>query len=58
MPYGSIMLYIPTKIFIKPLEKQRATQKSLAFGKWRFRENKVRRMGQEQKRIRKVNLTR
>ena len=33
-------------------KKTRATQKSLPFGKWRFREKAVRRMGQKQKRIR------
>ena len=39
-------------------KNKRATQKSLPFGKLRFGENEVRRMGQEQKRIRKGNLTR
>ena len=33
-------------------QKTRATQKILPFGKWRFKENEVRRMGQKQKLIR------
>ena len=32
--------------------KKKATQKSLTFGKWRFREKEARRTGQKQKRIR------
>ena len=32
-------------------KKTRATQKSLPFGKWRFRGKEVRRMGQKQNRI-------
>ena len=32
-------------------KKTRITQKSLPFGKWRFREKEVRRMGQKQKMI-------
>ena len=43
----------------KNTPKTRATQKSLPFRKWRFREKQVKRMGQKQKRIRqKSNRTR
>ena len=47
----------PTKVLIsytaqKHKIKTRATQKSLPFGKWRFRENVLGRMGQRQNRIR------
>ena len=45
MPYATIVL------ISLPLKKG-ATLKSLPFGKWRFREEEVRRMGQKQKRIR------
>ena len=52
------MLHMPpTKVLIsytaqKHKIKTRATQKSLPFGKWRFRENVLGRMGQRQNRIR------
>ena len=52
------MLHIPpTKILSSPNRsknktKTRATQTSLPFGKWRFREKEVRRMGKVQKGIR------
>ena len=36
----------------KKKEKTRATQKNLPFGKRRFREKELRRMGQKQKRVR------
>ena len=54
------MLHIPpTKVLIsQPLKKPRATQKSLPFGKWRFREKEVRTMSQKQKRIRQKERTR
>ena len=41
------MLHIPPTKILK-----RATQNSLLFGKWMFREKEVRRKGQKQKRIR------
>ena len=39
-------------------KNEQEPHKRVPFGKWRFRENEVGRMGPEQKRIRKGNLTR
>ena len=41
-----------THLLTAQKNKTRATQKRLPFGKWRFGENEVKRMGQKQKRIR------
>ena len=63
-PLPSIWQHIPpTKVLISEALKQtkttRVTQKSLPFGKWRFSEKGVGRMGQKQKSIRqKDNRTR
>ena len=48
MPHGSIcctyhqLKYSSPNLSNKPPKKTRATQKSLPFGKWRFREKEVR----------------
>ena len=44
------MLHIPpTTHLLTAQTKTRATEKSLPFRKWRFREKKIRRMGQKDK---------
>ena len=57
MPYGNIGCTYHELKYSSPnrsqkTQKARAIQKSLPFGKWRFRGKEAKRMGQKQKKIR------